>query len=209
MSKRIREQRRALLPIRHIIGKPQPFTWTGHLKFKRERAEQFVLLSQILRSNEFESWCAVVGFIESNWAVMEQQLTWITKLVFSQLGGNSIENEAPVTSFSRRSTFLRKAFNQIGDLAPYRDDALSILGRADDLAETRNDLTHAVITHLESKRGRYELQRLKIDKQANHELVEIVFEVTRFPRLSRDLVALAADAIELSRSLMARFLTAR
>jgi hypothetical protein len=203
--KNIRQNRNALAPLRRLIGRPAIYTWTGNSAFNRGKGKRFNLLANILRDDEFQSFCAAIGFIEVNWALMEAQLDHWTQLSFVQLGGRDIENEMP-KSFSRKSTFLRKSFERIPALSAFKDRGIDVLDRADTLSVTRNDLTHAVITSLESVDGKFEMMNRKLNKDGTHTTKNVQFDVRGFPELSLKLVLLGRDAIHLSHDLANEFL---
>ncbi len=199
--KHVRQSRKALLPLKRLIGRPQVHSWTGNKAFNRTKGAKFGDLAKILDDDEFRAFCSAIGFVEVNWAMMEQQLDQWVRLIFDRLGGHSIEKEIP-RAYGRKAKFLREAFDGISALSPFRTEGTSILDRADVLAETRNDMTHAVITHMKPKNGKYEMVNLKVRRDGTHTLKDVVFDIRVFPKLGEQLVELARDALHLSLRLL-------
>jgi hypothetical protein len=203
--KRVRQSRKAIDPIKKIIGRPAVFTWAGNKAFNKTKGKKFDRLAAILDDRKFQAFCSAIGFIEVNWAFAEQQLDHWAQLCFVTLGGSNDEGEMP-RSFSRKIKFLRKSFKNIPALAPYKERALEILGRADKLSETRHDATHAVITSMDDVDGVYEMVNKKLNIDGSHWIKEVRFDVRDFPALSLKLVLLGKDAVHLSNELADEFL---
>jgi len=159
----------------------------------------------LLDDRQFQAFCSAIGFIEVNWAMMEQQLDGWVQLVFVTLENGKRKKHLP-RGFGKKSEYLREAFNSIPELRPFSEDAISVLDRADGHADMRHDMTHAVITHMIPKNGKYELVNKKVQRDGSHVSKDVVFDVRGFPMLSEDLVDLAKDAIHLSARLQERFL---
>lgn len=140
----------------------------------------------------------VIGWVEINWAMMEQQLTWMAKSVYVRMGGNKWERELPVTSFARKATFLRKACSRIPALAEFKKDIIALLDDAEGLAQDRNRFTHAVVTSIEANRFKFSFDQLKVDRKGGHTLTEFLFDVREFPKLAARFSRLSTDAMNLS-----------
>lgn len=85
----------------------------------------------------------------------------------------------------------------------FSKEGVSLLDRADALSETRHNLTHGVITHMEARDGKYLLESRKIQKDGMHIVEEFIFDVREFPKLANKLVVLGRDAIQFSHRLLA------
>jgi hypothetical protein len=202
--KHIRQNRKAVTPLRKLIGRPAVYTWTGNKAFNRSKGAKFGDLARILDDDEFRAFLTAIGWVEINWAIMEQNLDRWTQLIFRWLDGASIESEVP-KSFWRKSKFLRQSFNSIPLLLPFKERGIDILSRADKLAGTGNDLTHAVITSMVSKDGKYEMKNLRLNKDAMHTIIDVQFDARGFPDLSLKLVHLGRDALYMSADLLDAF----
>lgn len=143
-------------------------------------------------ADDFRSLCAAIGFVEVNWALFEQSLDFIVLVAHGDLGGNVIEKELP-RSYSRKVTFLKKAFSKIVVLNPLKTEAAEILCRGDKLSKTRHDLMHGVVTHIKSVEGRYTFA--KIDYVGDgHAYRDFVFNAEDFPSLADELLHLGRQA---------------
>ena len=151
----------------------------------------------ILRADEFESFCSAIGFIEVTWAFLEAQLDRWAQLFFIRLDGKKIERLMP-HGFAKKSAFLRKCFNKLPILSPYKDRGLEILDQADIISIKRNDYTHAVVESLKSVNGNFSMINRKLRKDGTHSIKSVQFEVRKFPDLSLKLVRLGRDAVRLS-----------
>src|ERR1700730_11205991 len=145
--KHIRQSRKVLHPIRNVIGKPQPWSWTGTKAFNRTKGKRFRDLVLHLDGDQFRAFCTVIGFVEVNWAFFESQMDRWVQIAFVKLKFRFNGKEAPA-GFGRKSTYLRQAF-KLPALSKYKETAIDLLDKADVLSETRHDLTHAVITGVE------------------------------------------------------------
>jgi hypothetical protein len=162
----------------------------------------------MLRDDEFLHFCASIGWVEVNWSLMESQLDrWcqVMYLIFKWRGKDGKEKEIP-RPYGRKVRFLRGGFAKIPALKKYSADGVSVLDRADTLSDTRHDLTHGVITSIESKDGKYFLENRKIQRDGKHIVKDVVFNVRGFPALADKLADLGTDAIRLSHRLQVEFL---
>jgi hypothetical protein len=107
-------------------------------RIKRQRLQDFAML---VRDNDLQAFCTAIGWIEINWAMVEQQFDRWMQVIFLRLGGKALEKHVP-RGFSGKVRFLRRAFNTINLLAPFRDRALSIIQRTDDYSNMRHNLNH-------------------------------------------------------------------
>ena len=205
--KHVRQNRKAIEPLKKII-RPAIYTWTGNKAFNRDKRKRFDRLSHMLRDDEFLHFCAAIGWVEVNWSLMEAQLDRWCQVMFITLkwrGTDGKEKEMP-RQYSRKVRFLRGGFTKISAMKKHGLDGISILDKADALAETRHDLTHGVITSIESKDGKYLLENRKMQRDGRHTVKNVVFDVRGFPVLANKLADLGTQAIRLSDRLQTEFL---
>lgn len=205
--KHVRQNRKAAEPIKKAMGRPAIYTWAGNAAFKRKR-KQFDKLSLMLRDDEFLHFCSAIGWVEVNWALYEAQLTHWCQIMFVTLrwrGKNGRAKDMP-RPYSQKSRFLREGFLNIAAMGFFKDEGLGILDRGDALADIRNDLTHAVITHMEAKDGRFIMENRKTTSDGLHVVKSVVFDVREFPALAHKLVILGKDAVHFSDRLYKAFL---
>lgn len=188
-----------------MIGKPQPWTWTGTKTFNRTKGKRFRDLVLHLDGDQFKAFCSAIGFVEVNWAFFESQMDRWVQIAFVVLKFRPSGREAP-TSFGRKSTYLRQAF-KVPALSKYKTAALDIFDRADKLSETRHDLTHAVITRIEPiDFFKFEMVNRKLQRSGMHTQKDIVFDIRGFPHLAKELVDLGQKSVRLTSDLADRFL---
>ena len=200
----VRQSRKVLLPLARLIGRPGVYQWTGNKAFKRTKGKKFSELARILDDDEFRSFCSVIGFVEINWAMLEQNLDQWMQMVFLRAGGDAITDQLP-TGFAAKSKYLTRCFKRILLLARFREDALDVLDRADKLARTRNELTHAVITDMKSSGGKFRMRNFRLKRDATHTIEDLYFEVEGFPNLSLELVHVGRDALLITDRLFKTF----
>lgn len=153
----LRKNLKTLLPFKTAIGKPPINGWLGRKAFNRTKGKKFGDLVEVLKDEEFMSFCSTIGFVEVTWSMMEQNFDHWVQLIFRKLNGVAIENEPPRT-FGNKVKFLRKSFNNIQELQKFKDDAINILDCANSIVDIRHNLTHAVINSMKSDNGRYLLK---------------------------------------------------
>jgi hypothetical protein len=139
-------------------------------------------------NNDFQSLCAVIGFIEIHWAQFEQGLDLITEIAYRDLGGAALHNRLP-TGYSEKSCFLRKAFSKLIVLKSLNKEIIQILDISDGLAKKRNDLTHGAVTHLDSKDGVFHFSKIDSVK-SEHSYRSFLFDLADFPELTKELLDL-------------------
>jgi hypothetical protein len=174
------------------------------MHFKRIRRQRLQDLAMLLRANDLQAFCTAIGWIEINWAMVEQQFDRWMQVIFHRLGGNALEKRVP-RNFSEKVRFLRRAFTDITLLAPFRDKGLSIIKRTDEYSNMRHNLMHAVVAHVEPIGGKFTMTSLRLDAQARQTVTDFVFDVNQFPTVSADFQRLGTEAIELSLDLIERF----
>jgi hypothetical protein len=198
--------RQNLAAIKLLRDVPQPriHAWTGNLAFNRSKGKRFEYLANMLRDNEFESFCSAVGFIATNFALYEGQLLNWCQVMFVTLkwrGEGRSEEGAIPRPFSRKVRYLRSGFNKIPALKDYREEGNSLLDRGVKISPTRDDLVHSVITSIKSNHGKFELLMKEVGKDGGHKPRAVVFDVRDFPKLTKNLLDLGRDAILFSNRL--------
>ena len=94
--------------------------------------------------SDLDSYIIVVGRITVALTGIEIYLDFITAFCWQKLGGHPSEREIPM-AFDKKVKFCRKCFNQKPELAELKDDAISLLTRASDLATRRNHTVHGMV----------------------------------------------------------------
>ncbi len=201
----IRQQRKILAPLKKVIGKPGVFTPTGNKAFKRTRKKKFEALVNVLRDDEFQSFCAAIGFIEINWALFESQLDNWVQIFYNNLGGKKIAKKMPV-SFANKIDFARKCASSEPKLIMFRARISTILDIAEVIAVTRHDVTHSVVENIEPIDGGFSMVNRKLLSNGTHTMKSLLFEAKNFPKLSKDLLHLGREAILISGDLADAFL---
>ena len=199
-----RQNIRTLSPLKKIIGRPSVNGWLGRKAFNRTKGRKFGDLAILLDDDEFRAFCSVIGFVEVNWALMEQNFDRWIQVIFRKLNGAFIE-KVPPNAFKKKAVFLRKAFNEIPQLSTFKGEVMAILDRAIKLSTIRNDLTHAVITNMKPVKGIYELQNFKLHIDSTHTIKDVKFDIRDFPVLSLELVRLGNDSLQISARLLEVF----
>lgn len=111
------------------------------------------------------------------------------------LGGSVLEKRLPKT-YTAKSEFLKKAFSKVALLNQFRDEAMELLSKSDELSKKRNDLTHGVMTHIEVREGVYNFS--KIDYVGSeHSYRDFILDPKEFPSLAQDLVDIGAQVTRL------------
>ena len=123
-------------------------------------------------------------------------MDYSAEIVFQSCGGRSLVNEIP-KNFAQKQDFLRRALKRIPLLHAYAAESLPMLDRAKVVAKTRNDLMHAVVTHLHPRAGVYHLSKIDHGREA-HSFREVVFNSANLPALAKELGDLGAGALRLS-----------
>jgi hypothetical protein len=199
--KHVRQSRKVLHPIRHLIGSPQPWTWTGTKRFNSTKGKKFRELALHLDGDQFRSFCSAIGFVEVNWAFFESQMDRWVQVAFVTLKFRFNGKEAP-TSFNRKSTYLRQAFARLPALSKHKRTAIEMLDKADQLSVTRHDLTHAVITAVEPVDFfKFEMVNRRLQRSGMHTVKDITFDIRGFPQLAKELVDLGAKSVRLTSDL--------
>ena len=199
-----RQNIKILSPLKKIIGRPSVNGWLGRKAFNRTKGRKFGDLAMLLDDDEFRAFCSAIGWVEVNWALMEQNFDRWIQVIFRKLNGTSIEKQPP-KAFIKKTVFLRKAFNEIPQLSTYKGEAIAILDRAIKLSTTRNDLTHAVITNMKPVKGIYELKNFKLHIDATHTIKDVKFDIRDFPVLSLEFARLGSDSLQISARLLEVF----
>lgn len=203
----VRQNRKTVEPIKKLI-RPALYTWTGNLAFKRYRVKRFGNLPLMLRDDDFLHFCAAIGWVEVNWALYENQLVHWCQVIFIKLrwrGANGKEHTMP-KPYNAKVRFLRSGFSKIPALRKFCVEGIAILDRGEALAETRHNLTHGVITSVESKGGIFMLENRRTRPDGRHTVKNVEFNVRDFPTLADNLVVLGRDAIRLSSRIADEFL---
>lgn len=187
----IRARRTDLLLLKHLLPSRPIFNWGAKAALSRNlKQHRFERIREILGAGDFRTLCAAIGFFDVNWALFEQSFDRSVEVVHQSLGGSTINKSIP-RQYKQKSDFMRKAAMGIASLTPLQEELISLLDRADALADLRNDLIHGVVTQIESSDGRYKF--IKADYgPLEHIYREFTFDTACFPKLVKELQALGA-----------------
>jgi len=153
--------------------------------------------------DEFQSLCALIGFVVVNWALAEQSLDFTVETIYKECAGNTWEKKLP-RSFQHKVEFLRKMFQTTAALQVYAEDGNKLLDRMVPLSKTRNDLVHGVVMSIEAVNGKFPIA--KLDTKAQEHIVRhIEFDPSTFDALAQDLVDVGGDLGRFGTMLVQRF----
>lgn len=95
-----------------------------------------------------------IGSVVLAWGSAESALNINVALIFQMAGGkhHAEQEEIPV-ALKRKLIFLRRCFQKIEALAPFREDGLKLFDRMGRLAKSRNELIHAFLSEVDGGRG--------------------------------------------------------
>lgn len=197
MTRVVRQQRRGLFLLRRIPNTVRAFGWAGPKSFKKALGhKRFDLARTILNGDrEFESLCTAIGFIELNWALLEQSLDNWVAIIFHDVDGKPLAYEERLPrEFGRKARFLKRCFKKLSPLQPFAEEGLLILEKAKTLSATRHDLSHGVATSITPVRGVFPFSVIKHEAQ-HHIVRDFVFNPKDFPKLAKALLDLGAESL--------------
>lgn len=145
--------------------------------------------------------CEAVGFLSIYWAILERQMDNCIVLIFTDLGGHEIEPVKPI-ALKRKARFLNRAFKKIDKLAPFKEQALTLLAGATKLALDRHLFLHGCIVKLEGTIlhiSRY------FPADPGYRTQHAKFDFQKYPALTEELERLASGWIGLSQTLLDTF----
>ena len=159
-----------------------------------------------IQATGFTGYCMALGYIQANWAQMEQMFDMWIALVYHELGGrDSIDSRLPL-SFKSKVKFLKRSFGRISALNEYAQDALPLLQRAKALAGKRNDLVHGALTAQEPIDGNWQMAILDFETPQDsvnwHVLRRFTFNQQDFQDFESNLVPLSVEVAQFGRRLI-------
>lgn len=114
---------------------------------------------------------ANVGMIVMNWSFVENSLDAWTAIAFQDCNGSSIERELP-RQFDRKMRFLRKCFNRLPELTPWKNEALAYLDRAKALSVVRHYVVHGVLWDFDSANNEsFTFQKIDLDENKTQHML--------------------------------------
>src|SRR5947207_3193450 len=120
---------------------------------------------------EFDEFFKSLGQITYNWPFAEICMDNCISVIWRKVaGGNKLAKEVPI-SLSNKLKFLRKALNQLPELAPFKAQGKKLVGEIKTGSEPRHDRIHgAVIGALveNNKPTLYEFIRIQYQKTSHH-----------------------------------------
>jgi hypothetical protein len=136
---------------------------------------------------------ASIGRLTIAWAFIEIALDHMVFIIHHHIGGKDIEREMP-WSLSRKVRYLRKCFNKLAPLAPYRDGAIALLGEVTQLSVMRQDIIHGVTT--DHPEGATQIKMLRLIRGGD------TYEHREISVSSLEILESAADANNLGNRLL-------
>lgn len=149
-------------------------------------------------------WSAV-GAIVVSWALVEQNLDILATVAFTSCGGDKIQPELPL-ALKNKISYLRACFRKLPALAPFTDDALTILKGAKKISTLRHFVVHGVVSHFNrsdrslvfirldtvNDRTVHQMKDLQITM---HNLIERGIECESLSTATRELAERITDAV--------------
>lgn len=165
-----------------------------------------MLRRMLQRHDDIEALCFAIGWIAQNWAMVEQNFEMCIAMIYHDLGGKTIVERRLPLPWTQKVDFLRKSFRKIPSLQKYADEGLSLVERANNLSDERNDLIHGVIRNMRAVEGKFPLAIFdydRSDKTTNwHVLREFRFGPDDFSKLESKLVPLAGEVADFGHRLL-------
>jgi hypothetical protein len=146
---------------------------------------------------------ANIGMIVMNWSFVENSLDAWTAIAYQNCNGASVERELP-RMFDRKVRFLRKCFNRLPELAPWKDDALHYLDRARALSETRHYVVHGVLSDFDKDHDEsFTFQKIDLDEnRTQHVIGSLTIPGEKLIDAANELLAMANQGHRISSSML-------
>jgi len=87
----------------------------------------------------------MTGMIVTNWSFLENALDHWTAITFQDFRSSEIESKMP-RMLGEKIKFLSKCFRRIDGLAPFREDAMKVISRCEELSDMRHYVVHGVLS---------------------------------------------------------------
>ncbi|MCD1634144.1 hypothetical protein K7H91_10190 [Martelella mediterranea] len=145
---------------------------------------------------------AMVGMVIANWTFVENSLDAWAAIAYHDHGGNKVEPELP-RQFSRKVKFLRKCFNRLSSLAPFKEEALSLISKSEGLSEVRHYVAHGVLSDFDQSDESFRF--IKIDMTSDkkqHIIGELHITAVKLLQAGTDLVEMAAEGQRITGNLL-------
>lgn len=140
---------------------------------------------------------AFVGLITINWTVIEHQLDNCIAMVISDFGGLPKYMKIP-RPYSKKSAYLREAFNSKTQFTHFKEPMIALLDRADIAAGKRNTMIHGTIDKVEG--GTLSMAKLDYDAGLLHK-AQMRFDTGRDSGLVPEFATLSTDWLNFSKNL--------
>ena len=101
--------------------------------------------------------------------MVERCIDYCIAIIYQRAGGKHIETEIPF-ALKRRVRFLRRCFQRLEPLAPFRPDAIKLLNRVESLTDTRHMLVHGCLSSILPQGEDHQFVFVKIDLTENKQL---------------------------------------
>ena len=152
--------------------------------------------------------CQCIGFVVVHWSLIEQQLENWVNVCFNNCGGKQFQEKRGLPrSLTSKTDFLKRCFNRLPVLVPFRDEGVSLVGRVSSASDRRHDLIHGAITELrpDPTSGAFRFRRIGYHGDL-HTFREFDFTPDQFAEFGPILTDLLTDTIVFSQKLGDRFL---
>lgn len=160
-----------------------------------------------IQAEDFTGYCMALGYIQANWASMEQMFDMWIALIYHDLAGRTLIEKRLPLSFKNKVKFLKRSFRNIAELKQYADEAIPLLTRAKALARPRNDLTHGALSKLDPINGAWQMVILDLDSRDEnvnwHVTRHFTFSPSDFEALEAKLVPLSVEVGKFGHRLLA------
>lgn len=101
-----------------------------------------------LNDNDWTELSHAIGSVVVFWNMVEHPLDYLVAIFYHIFDARSLmkkfNNEVP-KAFNNKTELLKKCFNQINQLLPFKNEGLFLLDHAIQLADKRNDMIHMIL----------------------------------------------------------------
>lgn len=131
-----------------------------------------------------------IGMVTVSWALTEKMMDTCIHHIFSELGGDSIENEKPI-ALERKYKFLKKCAQRIQSLESSKSAILELVGSSKPISDKRHIFIHGCVDSWTSQSIR--IRKLKTGNDFENELHD--FNINQLQELVLKMQELTNDWI--------------
>jgi len=150
-------------------------------------------------NEELDALFKAVGFVVVQWGQAEQSLEMIVAMLYQSLGGKPLVKRIPVL-LTPKLEFVQKCLIRLPTLQRFKAEGDALVEKFEQLSQKRHDLIHGAIASVSMDKGGFQFAKLDV-KDGFHVVREFRFESAEFPKLTKDLIDLGADATSLAKKL--------